>query len=76
MTDFNLKISSGHVQSKDVSSDVFHRLLARDPFADRLDDHAQLDLVVDLFAADGNLEEDKQNRESIIQDPGRKPWGW
>jgi hypothetical protein len=47
---------------------VLHRVEAGDPFADRLDDHAQLDLVVDLFAADRNLDDGrkKDNLKSLI----------
>jgi hypothetical protein len=66
MTDSNLKVSSSHVQSQDVSSDVFHRVVTGDPFADRLDDHAQLDLVVDLFAADRNLDDGRKKEIEII----------
>ncbi len=50
-----LKVSSCHVQSENVSADVFERVGGGDALAGRPDDDAKLDLVVDLVAAERNL---------------------
>ena len=50
-----LEVTGRHVESEEVSSDVAHALLLGDLLAPLVDDHAQLDLVVNLVASKGDL---------------------